>query len=687
MSYTHQQHLQDELHLLTKRLQREFYVRQASEAEEENSPFFANPNEIVSIFEQLFNGACVESVEIESMEDEIQSLHQQIVNKLKSCKEDLPLLQLQQMFGLSSPEMNILLVALAPDLDRRYMRIYGYLHDDMGQKTATVSLAVDLLSDLFAFKGQIWNLLAPCSPLIVNRLLQFDAGQFDSPIVVAERIKRFLLKNNDVAFSIASFSSIEDCDVSQQVSLTKQAAQICCVPQKIYSLYGGNDTAKKYCISQVCNELSCRLLVINLAHMSIEKTTEHLFEDIFREALLQKVSIVFYHPQALELENRSVFFVRAYKKWASKIHTPVFICDEKPFHKNSYWQSVAIFYFEFNDAYDNMDTWMDKLDANQQTQNIAKDYPSLSKQQICEVIEHAKKLGDVLDEKAIRFVLKSYYGVMPVEYARKLKCIYSWDDLVLPKEKKAHLNEISHHIKYRHQVYEQWQFSEKFSVQPGSNIMFIGASGTGKTMAAEVLAREIGQNIYKIDVSRLVSKYIGETEKNLRYVFDLAAQTNAILFFDEADAIFGKRTTVKDAHDRYANISTNYLLQKLEEHHGVVILATNFSTNIDDAFLRRMAFVIEFPFPNEQQRIALWRKMFPPQVPVNKIDYSFLAREFDLCGGNIKNVVIGAAFLAASEKSAIQMHHICTALKREYQKLGKVFSEEEVLPYLEGNII
>jgi len=202
-------------------------------------------------------------------------------------------------------------------------------------------------------------------------------------------------------------------------------------------------------------------------------------------------------------------------------------------------------------------------------------------------------------------------------------------------------------------------------------------------MAAEIIAKEIGLDIYKIDLSSLVSKYIGETEKNLSKIFKEAQTSNAILFFDEADALFGKKSDVKDSHDRYANIETNYLLQRMEEHEGIVILASNYKTNIDDAFLRRLHFSIEFPFPDETIREKIWKSIFPKETPINDdINFVFLAN-FKITGGNIKDITLAATFLAARGPSIVKMEHIIKATKREFQKMGKLCTPEEFGKYYE----
>jgi SpoVK/Ycf46/Vps4 family AAA+-type ATPase len=207
----------------------------------------------------------------------------------------------------------------------------------------------------------------------------------------------------------------------------------------------------------------------------------------------------------------------------------------------------------------------------------------------------------------------------------------------------------------------------------------VGEPGTGKTMAAEVIAAELGLDLYKIDLSGIISKYIGETEKNLEQIFNEAQSSNAILFFDEADAIFGKRSEVKDAHDRYANIEVSYLLQRMEAYDGITILATNLRANLDDAFTRRLQFVVDFPFPEEVYRLRIWQTLFPPGVPrTANLDLPLLARRFKLAGGNIRNVIVSAAYLAAADGGQVTMSHMLHGLRRELQKMGRLVNEADL---------
>ncbi len=266
--------------------------------------------------------------------------------------------------------------------------------------------------------------------------------------------------------------------------------------------------------------------------------------------------------------------------------------------------------------------------------------------------------------------------------ARKIVPVYTWDDLVLPPDRLAQLREMCLHIRHGPTVFEQWGFDRKLSRGKGLNVLFAGQPGTGKTMAAEVLATDLGLELYKIDLSGVVSKYIGETEKNLERIFQEGQTANAILFFDEADSLFGKRSEVKDSHDRYANIEISYLLQRMEEYDGIVILATNLRKNLDEAFIRRLHGAIEFPMPEEPDRLEIWRRTFPPEAPIaDDVDLEFLAKRFKLSGGNIKNIILEAAFFAADEGKPISMAHLVRATRREHQKIGKLISEADFGPY------
>jgi SpoVK/Ycf46/Vps4 family AAA+-type ATPase len=242
------------------------------------------------------------------------------------------------------------------------------------------------------------------------------------------------------------------------------------------------------------------------------------------------------------------------------------------------------------------------------------------------------------------------------------------DDLVLPERERQLLREIAVHVAQRNKVYVEWGFGNANDRGLGITALFSGASGTGKTMAAEVLANELNLDLFRIDLATVVSKYIGETEKNLRRVFDAAEDGGAILFFDEADALFGRRSEIQDSHDRYANIEIGYLLQRMESYHGLAILATNMKGALDPAFIRRVTFIVNFPFPDERSRAEIWRRAFPASTPTEGLQIERLAR-LNITGGHIHNIAFYASFLAADEGLPVSMKHVKNAAKAEYVKL------------------
>jgi SpoVK/Ycf46/Vps4 family AAA+-type ATPase len=263
------------------------------------------------------------------------------------------------------------------------------------------------------------------------------------------------------------------------------------------------------------------------------------------------------------------------------------------------------------------------------------------------------------------------------ELAQRIEPRACWAELVLPARQKTLLSDIVAQVRNRWRVYDRWGFAQKSSRGLGLSALFAGQSGTGKTMAAEVIANTLGLDLHQIDLSSVVSKYIGETEKNLRRLFDAAEGSGAILFFDEADALFGKRSEVKDSHDRYANIEVSYLLQRMEAYRGLAILATNMKSALDHAFLRRIRFLVDFPFPDAEDRAAIWRRVFPEATPSSGLDYERLAR-LHVPGGNIRSIALNAAFRAADEGAPVQMRHLLHAAQVEYVKLERPLADTEV---------
>jgi hypothetical protein len=267
--------------------------------------------------------------------------------------------------------------------------------------------------------------------------------------------------------------------------------------------------------------------------------------------------------------------------------------------------------------------------------------------------------------------------------AQRIVTVAEWDDLVLPPAGHAVLAELAAQVRHRPTVHERWGFAARGERGLGITALFAGGSGTGKTLAAEVVARELRLDLYRVDLSALISKYVGETEKNLRRVFDGAEEGGAVLLFDEADAVFGKRSEVRDSHDRYANQEVGYLLQRVEAYPGVAVLTTNLKDALDTAFLRRIRFVVHFPFPGPAERERIWRRVFPAGAPLGELRWERLA-QLNVAGGNIRNIALGAAFLAAAEARPVEMGHVLRAARAEYSKLERPLAQGEVEGWGEG---
>ncbi|HEV7821298.1 MAG TPA: ATP-binding protein, partial [Burkholderiales bacterium] len=284
---------------------------------------------------------------------------------------------------------------------------------------------------------------------------------------------------------------------------------------------------------------------------------------------------------------------------------------------------------------------------------------------------HADELGAALWHACRESARERLDGL-----AKRVKTNATWRDLVLPEPQVATLRQIAAHVRQRMRVYEDWGFGARSARGLGISVLFCGESGTGKTMAAEVIAHELDLDLYRIDLASMVSKYIGETEKNLRRVFDAAEDSGAILLFDEADALFGKRSEVKDSHDRYANIEVSYLLQCMETYRGLAILTTNLKNALDGAFQRRLRFVVQFPFPDAQLRERIWRGAFPAELPLRAVDHQKLA-QLNVAGGNIRNIALNAAFIAAEAQSPVGMVHLLQAARSEATKRERPYSDAE----------
>jgi hypothetical protein len=382
---------------------------------------------------------------------------------------------------------------------------------------------------------------------------------------------------------------------------------------------------------------------------------------VIREATLSRAAVVLDVAAALDARGRDAIARAEHLAWvlSSRIELPLESLPPVP------WREVRVASGEADEQ-----DWMQAL-------GVPPD-PAyrLSRDQL-RLVATASVAGDGRLGPAVRRLAGGHLEGLAVRVQPRR----TWADLILPADDARQLRELAARHRGRGTVYGQWRFPPVPST--GIVALFAGPSGTGKTLAAEVLAGELGLDLYKVDLSSVVSKYIGETEKNLERIFSAAAAGDLVLFFDEADALFGKRSEVSDAHDRYANIEVAYLLQRLETYDGLVVLATNLQRNIDQAFLRRISVAVDFVLPEPAERRAIWARSFPPAAPVADLDLDFLAQQFKVSGGVIRNAALGAAFLAAEEGDEIAMAHVVLSLKREFQKLGRLRTESEFDRYFD----
>jgi hypothetical protein len=617
----------------------------------------------------------------------------------------LTLPRLGWLFGLSDLELQAVVICLAPELRRRYDRIYAYLQDDITRQRPSADLILDLVcadeEDRWTSRGslaargrlrQAGILEAAADPQSpsgssgLGEFLRLDPRILDH-LLGASRLDQRLY---GVARLLPPAEAEPDLDpdlVAEVMSLLQARLGSDSPQRRTTVLHVTGAAAARELAGHVCTQLGVPLLRVDAGMLATAPDAALLLRLALREGLLLQCAVHVEHVQSLG--------------------TPAV----RPL-LGALAEAVADFGWLLITSGDGPWPDQDLLDDDLLT-TVVIPPPSV------EVRARAWRralTGEVPDPDDLAQLLASRYRLEPAqiraavhtarmhrlmrpghpaltlpaltaacrdgsrhrlgELAVKVDTRYGWDDLVLPTDRIGVLQEICAQIRHQHTVYDAWGFGRRLVHGTGLAVLFSGPSGTGKTLAASVLARDVGLDLYRVDLAQVVSKYIGETEKNLAAVFDEARVGNAILFFDEADALFGKRSAVTDAHDRYANIEISYLLQRMDDHEGVVVLATNLRQNMDDAFTRRIRFLVNFPFPDAGLRERIWRRHFPPQTPVSPdVDYAWLAANVHVAGGSIKNIVLNAAFRAADDDSAVTPGHLLHGIRREFDKVGKVWSE------------
>jgi len=622
------------------------------------------------------------------------------------------LIQLARMFQLTPFEQRALTACLAPELDSKYDKVYAYLHDDVTRKRPSVRLLLDLLCHTSAERWCARAVLTDRGALLRTGLLQpwDDAANLSGNSDLARFLRldpailNFLLGANgvdpslDAAVSIvspeaAAGDGMADPELARRLQLlierhlgTTQSA----TGRLVLNLHGAPGTGARELALAICRQYRWKLLCIDLEQLlDAQADAERQLRLALRQCVLSQVPVYLEHLDAVIDREGGRALSRRLSRHMSQYCRLAFVASARPWRAAEWFEGSGFHQVRlpFPDTAHRERPWRSALQA---LDSVDADWaPLLARQfrltprQIADAVNGARNEGIMagggvgLDDLFAACRRQSHHAF--ADLAVRIEPTYRWEQLVLPQDKLERLHELCAQLHHRHQVFDEWGFGACLSHGKGLSALFTGPPGTGKTMAAEVIARDLGLDLYKVDLSAVVSKYIGETEKNLARIFKEAESSNAILFFDEADALFGKRTEVSDAHDRYANIETSYLLQKMEEYEGVVILASNLRENMDEAFVRRLRFIVDFPFPEESHRLRIWQTHFPPAAPVDAdVDYARLAKQLPVAGGNIKNIVLNAAFLAAAQGGPIGMRHVLHGARREFEKIGKRWDESQM---------
>jgi hypothetical protein len=630
------------------------------------------------------------------------------------CGVNLALPHLARVFSLRALEEHIVLLALAGEIEQKYERLFGWLQDDITKKRPTVALALRLLcagaNDRLAARA----VFASDAPLLRARLVRAldkpETGLLGQPLVLDDAIANFLLTaGHDVApppgvrthatqrpFETLRWSERMRKELSDVAG--RHVGEHGSARHLIFQLHGQHGAGRKTLAACLCGEIGAELIVVDIDNlMRRGEGFEDALRAAFRHGLLHGSAVYLDHTAALIAEDdRAAAAREALRRVLGDLGWLAFVATEMPWACGDLFRDHAFISVDLPmpDIAEREALWVGF--AAESSHRFASDADwrelagkfRLTPGQIKRAIETAanrsclRGVDAVIAREDLHRGCYAQSNQKLATLSRRLHAHHTWADITLPPSALAQLHEICAQVRHRRTVYADWGFEKKLSLGKGLAVLFYGQSGVGKTMAVEVITNELQLEAYKIDLSTIVSKYIGETEKNLSRIFREAECSNAILFFDEADALFGRRTEVKDAHDRYANIETNYLLQRMEEFEGLAILATNLRKNIDDGFFRRMHFAIEFPFPDAAHRYRIWQKHLPADAPVKAdIDFDYLAKRFNLSGGNIRNVVVNAAFLAAESGTAIGMEHLIRATRREYEKTGRICTDMDFQPY------
>ena len=595
------------------------------------------------------------------------------------------------LFELSPFERDLLLLSAGPELDGSFSALCASVQDHAQPQQPTFGLALATLADAH------WSALTPDAALRRWRLVEIGGGSslMTSALRIDERVLHFLAGVSHLDEHLVGFVQRETAadelapsqhDVADDAARTWQEADASAA-LPVLQLCGEDDAAMRAVAAQICATLGLSLFTLPTQALPV---TPHELETLMRlwerEAALSGGALLldcappetgeaardFAARRFVDEVGGALLLASRERRPAQRRSLVTFdVAKPRPEEQATLWRSaLGPAAFVLNGHIERLTA---QFDLSAPLIRTAADqallgWPEDDALSVDAVAAAGARLWDACRTQA-RPKLDNL--------ARRIEPAASWDDLVLPPGQRAILYETAAHVRQRAKVYETWGFAAKSSRGLGISALFSGPSGTGKTMAAEVLANELQLDLYHIDLSQVVSKYIGETEKNLRRVFDAAEEGGAILFFDEADALFGKRSEVRDSHDRYANIEVSYLLQRMEAYRGLAILTTNMKKALDTAFLRRIRFIVHFPFPNVAARAEIWQRIFPVATPTEGLEPHKLAR-LNVAGGNIRNIALNAAFLAADAGEPVRMAHLLEAARTEYAKLEKSLTSAEI---------
>jgi SpoVK/Ycf46/Vps4 family AAA+-type ATPase len=589
-------------------------------------------------------------------------------------------------FELSIFEQEILLLCVGIELDPSLALLCASFHKDKQRNHPTFHLAMTVLSQPH------WSAFTPDRPLRRWRLIELGAGQTLSlsPLRVDERILHYLVgveyldeRLKNLMKPLADESNL----VPSHQLLAEKLAGFWQPEMESMIQLCGMEKVSKQAIASVASQLAgyrlYRLSAPSLPTAAPDLTSLLLLWE--RESMLSRYALLF-DCEGLDSahapEGSIAALYAAIAQWIDEVNSPL-ILSSRDRWQHSGTRTLITFEVQSPTRAEQRSLWQKHLSPTlSPSESINSEVESL--------ISQFNLNTPTIQTIAIEFSSQSAEPATPLwdlcraqtrprleDLAQRIEPAAAWDDLVLPEQEKQVLRTIAAHVHRRTMVYERWGFASRGDRGLGISALFAGASGTGKTMSAEVLAQELRLDLYRIDLSSIVSKYIGETEKNLRKVFDAAESGAAILLFDEADALFGKRSEVKDSHDRYANMEVSYLLQRMEAYQGLAVLTSNLKDSLDTAFLRRIRFVVKYPFPDVPQRKEIWQRVFPKQTPTEGLEWDRLAR-LNVAGGNIRNIALNAAFIAAEADGSVQMKHLLEAARSEYIKLERTLTEAEV---------